>query len=63
VRLIPAVPRLPVLPDPLRRVRISADLGAVTTVGAEDDPRDAGLDPEAVEIGRASCRERVYRAV
>jgi CubicO group peptidase (beta-lactamase class C family) len=48
VRLILAVPRLPVLPDPLRRVRIAADLGAVTTVGAEDDPRDAGLDPEAV---------------
>jgi CubicO group peptidase (beta-lactamase class C family) len=58
--LIP-VPRLPAVPDPLRRVRVPEDLGEVTTVGpAEDAPAAAGMEREAVDaVWRAT--ERLYR--
>jgi CubicO group peptidase (beta-lactamase class C family) len=45
---IPSIPRIPGLPDPLRRVRVPDDLEAVTTIGDEDDPVDAGVDSDAV---------------
>jgi CubicO group peptidase (beta-lactamase class C family) len=45
---IPSFPRLPGLPDPLRRVRLDEDPESVTTIGPEDDAAAAGLDPEAV---------------
>ncbi len=61
VRLIPAIPRLPLVPDPLRRVQISADLGAVTTIGAEEDPLAAGMEPEAVRRIWGTVRS-VYRS-
>jgi hypothetical protein len=32
---MPKVPRLPLLPDPLRRIRVPRDLRSETTVGAE----------------------------
>lgn len=45
---MPAIPRLPLVPDPLRRVRLPADLDSVTTIGAEE-PADGGMEPAAVE--------------
>src|SRR5437588_2251434 len=45
---IPTLPRVPGLPDPLRRIRLPEDLEAVTTIGDEDDPAAAGLDRRAV---------------
>jgi CubicO group peptidase (beta-lactamase class C family) len=46
---IPPVPRLPIGPDPLRRVRVPRDLEAVTVGGDEADPDSAGMDSTAVE--------------
>jgi CubicO group peptidase (beta-lactamase class C family) len=43
------VPRLPGLPDPLRRIRLPDDFEAVTTRAREEDPRSVDMDPEAVE--------------
>ncbi len=40
---IPTLPRLPLVPDPLRRIRVPADLDAVTTIGPEADTE--GLNP------------------
>jgi len=45
---IPSVPRLPGLPDPLRRIELSPDLEAVTTAGAEEPAQAGGMSPEAV---------------
>src|ERR671915_68577 len=49
----PSVPRLPLVPDPLRRVRVSKNLGGVTDVG-EEDPRSGGITKAAAE--------RIWRA-
>lgn len=38
------VPRIPGLPDPLRRIRVPDDLAAITSVGPEDDPGPLGAD-------------------
>jgi CubicO group peptidase (beta-lactamase class C family) len=46
---IPTIPRLPGLPDPLRRVALPDQLETVTTRGHEDDPEAAGLSRHAVE--------------
>jgi CubicO group peptidase (beta-lactamase class C family) len=46
---IPSLPRVPGLPDPLRRIRLPDDLEAVTTVGEETDPVAAGLDQRAID--------------
>jgi CubicO group peptidase (beta-lactamase class C family) len=46
---VPNVPRLPFVPDPLRRIRIPDDLEAVTTSGDEADPRDVGMTQDNVE--------------
>jgi CubicO group peptidase (beta-lactamase class C family) len=45
---IPSLPRLPGVPDPLRRIRLGEDLEAVTTVGAEAEPQEGGMDSDAV---------------
>jgi CubicO group peptidase (beta-lactamase class C family) len=45
---IPSLPRVPGLPDPLRRIRLPDDLDAVTTIGEEADPAAAGLDERAI---------------
>lgn len=45
---IPSLPRVPGLPDPLRRVELPDDLASVTTIADEDDPAAAGLDHAAV---------------
>lgn len=45
---IPSLPRIPGLPDPLRRIRLPDDLESVTTIGEEIEPSAAGLDRRAV---------------
>jgi CubicO group peptidase (beta-lactamase class C family) len=45
----PSVPRIPGLPDPLRRIDLPRDLESVTTVGAEEDADAAGMRPGGVE--------------
>ena len=42
--LIPSIPRLPIVPDPLRRIRVPSDLTAITSSGPEDDPGELGTD-------------------
>ena len=45
---LPALPKIPGLPDPLRRIHLPDDFEAVTTVGAEE-PAAGGMTAEAVE--------------
>jgi CubicO group peptidase (beta-lactamase class C family) len=52
---IACLPRIRGLPDPLRRIPLPDDFDAVTTVGYEADPDDAGLDQRAVS--------RIWRGV
>jgi CubicO group peptidase (beta-lactamase class C family) len=40
---------LPLVPDPFRRIDVPRDLAAVTTIGVEEDPAQAGMTPKAVE--------------
>lgn len=46
---IPSLPRIPGLPDPLRRISLPRDLDSVTTVGAEQEPEAGGMTAEAIE--------------
>jgi CubicO group peptidase (beta-lactamase class C family) len=46
---IPTLPRLPGLPDPLRRIRLPEDLDAATTIGAEADAAEAGLEEGIID--------------
>jgi CubicO group peptidase (beta-lactamase class C family) len=46
---LPSIPRLPLIGDPLRRIRMPDDLEAATTVGDEVPPAEAGIDDELVE--------------
>jgi CubicO group peptidase (beta-lactamase class C family) len=46
---MPSVPRLPGLPDPLRRVRIPRDLESVTASGKEEEADADGMSGESVE--------------
>jgi CubicO group peptidase (beta-lactamase class C family) len=50
------IPRPPIGPDPLRRIRIPKDLDAVTSVGDEVDPADAGMTRDNVERMWAAIR-------
>ena len=45
---VPGIPRLPFVPDLLRRIRVPDDLDAVTDVGAEVEPEAAGVTGENV---------------
>jgi CubicO group peptidase (beta-lactamase class C family) len=58
---IPSVPRLPLVPDPLRRIRVPRDLEAATTVGDEEEARAGGMTKEAVERMWASAVD-LYRS-
>jgi CubicO group peptidase (beta-lactamase class C family) len=52
---LPTVPRIPVVPDALRRVRVPRDLDSVTTIGEEADPEAGGVERRNVEaIWRAT---------
>jgi CubicO group peptidase (beta-lactamase class C family) len=46
---VPTIPRLPLVPDPLRRIKVPRDLDAVTTTGPEEDPESVGLDRKTIE--------------
>ena len=46
---LPSIPRLPGVPDPLRRVEVPKDLDSVTTVGNEEEPAAGGMTRDAVE--------------
>jgi CubicO group peptidase (beta-lactamase class C family) len=46
---IPPLPRLPLVPDPLRRIRVPRELEPITSIADEADPARAGLDAAVVE--------------
>jgi CubicO group peptidase (beta-lactamase class C family) len=46
---LPSLPRVPLLPDPLRRIHVPDDLAAVTTIADEEVADRAGLSDDAVE--------------
>jgi CubicO group peptidase (beta-lactamase class C family) len=46
---LPPLPRPPIGPDPLRRIRVPRDLAAVTTRGDEEPARAAGLSEATVD--------------
>jgi CubicO group peptidase (beta-lactamase class C family) len=51
-----SIPRLPYVPDPLRRVHVTSDLKSITTVGEEVDAAPLGVDPDAIaRIWKAAC--------
>jgi CubicO group peptidase (beta-lactamase class C family) len=45
----PSIPRLPLVPDPFRRIRLPEDLEVATVIGAEEEPEAGGMDAEAIE--------------
>ena len=58
---IPSLPRVPGIPDPLRRITVPDALEAVTSFGPEDDPEAGGMSVRAVErIWKAS--KLLYRS-
>ncbi|HJP64731.1 MAG TPA: serine hydrolase, partial [Actinomycetota bacterium] len=52
---LPALPRLPFVRDPFRRIRVPRDLESVTTIGLEADPAVAGMTAKGIE--------RIWRGV
>lgn len=46
---LPTVPRLPYLPDPLRRSRTPDDIALVTDIGDEEDPAAAGMTQKGID--------------
>jgi CubicO group peptidase (beta-lactamase class C family) len=63
---IPSIPRLPVVPDPLRRVRVPRDLDSVTTVGAEDPSEEIDVEriwKAAVDLYRSGVHPAVQVCV
>ncbi len=64
---MPSIPKLPFVPDLLRRSRIAADLDSVTTVGEEERAGDGGLSDEVVEkiweAGTSLYRSGVHPAL
>jgi CubicO group peptidase (beta-lactamase class C family) len=64
---MPTLPRLPLVPDPLRRIKIPRDLDAVTAVGEEAPARAAGMTRESIEriwgSAQALFRVGVYPCV
>jgi len=46
---IPSVPRVPGIPDPLRRINLPRDLESVTTIGDEEEPAGGGMTTDSVE--------------
>ena len=43
------IPRLPVGPDPLRRIKVPSDLESITTIGTEAPPDAGGLEHTAID--------------
>jgi CubicO group peptidase (beta-lactamase class C family) len=46
---MPRVPRLPLVPDPLRRIHVPSNLQSITTCAEEVDPKDVGLTEQKIE--------------
>ena len=46
---MPTLPRLPLIPDPLRRIEVPRDLDSVTVTGPEEPADAGGVEEEAVE--------------
>jgi CubicO group peptidase (beta-lactamase class C family) len=61
VRLTVPVPRPPVGPDPLRRIDVPPDLTAITAIGDEADPHEAGMSRDQVET-IWDAAEQLYRS-
>jgi CubicO group peptidase (beta-lactamase class C family) len=57
---MPRVPRLPLLPDPLRRIRLPSDLEAATVTGRQEDPAAGGLSERTAERIWTTARD-LYR--
>jgi CubicO group peptidase (beta-lactamase class C family) len=55
------IPRLPLIPDPLRRIRIPRDLEPITSIADEVPPDRVGLSDEIVE-GIWSAAVDLYRS-
>ena len=55
------IPRLPLVPDPLRRIRVPKDLEPLTTVADEADPADGGMTPDSVEAKLPLALLQVHR--
>ncbi len=59
---VPPIPRLPLMPDPLRRIRVPGDLGSVTSRSVEEsDPQALGMTTAGIER-IWSLVERLYRS-
>src|SRR5664279_893280 len=59
---IPPIPRLPLVSDPLRRIRVPSDLGSVTSRSVEaGDLQALGMTSSGVERIWAGV-ERLYRS-
>jgi CubicO group peptidase (beta-lactamase class C family) len=58
---MPTVPRLPLVPDPLRRIHVRKDLASITTVAEEVDPVEVGMEERAVEKIWRAARD-LYRS-
>jgi CubicO group peptidase (beta-lactamase class C family) len=61
MRLMLPIPRPPIGPDPLRRIDVPRDLSAITAIGDEADPREAGMSRDQVE-SIWSAAEQLYRS-
>lgn len=55
------LPRPPVGPDPLRRIKVPKDLGPLVATGDEQAPADGGLDQAGIERIWSGV-ERLYRS-
>lgn len=58
---MPHVPRLPLVPDPLRRIHVPRDITSVTTTGIEEDPEPLGVGERSIRRIWAATRE-FYRS-
>jgi CubicO group peptidase (beta-lactamase class C family) len=58
---VPSIPRLPLIGDPLRRIRLPDDLDAATSRGPEVDPESVGLTRDQVE-GMWGSALNLYRS-
>lgn len=58
---MPSVPRLPLVPDPLRRIHVRRDLASITTTAAEADPAAVGLEAKSVDRMWRAARD-LYRS-
>src|SRR5581483_207703 len=44
-----SVPRLPLVPDPLHRIRVPSELEPITSIADEADPEPLGIPRETIE--------------